>query len=160
MRDRIRQFREANRPPAAEDFALARQFLEDTLLRMFEAQHPRDIRHGAATARWLLDRGHDDHGLILAALLHDIGKGEQRPMDRVIYVLASASWTAGLLARTDSKVTLRRAVHRSLHHSEMGAEMLAAAGAPPPVSELTRLHHVPTAGTGVLALLQQADAAS
>lgn len=160
MRHRVRQFLEANRPPSAEDFALARGFLDGALLGLFEAQHPRDIRHAAATARWLLDRGHDDRGLILAALLHDVGKGDQRPMDRVIYVLASTSRTARLLARADSKAVIRQAVHRSLYHSEAGAAMLAAAGAPPPVVELTRLHHAPTPGAGVLALLQQADAAS
>ena len=160
IRDRIRQFREATVAPRDEDFALARHWLEGPLLELFEAQHPRDIVHAANTARWLLTRGYDNRDLIQAALLHDIGKGHQRRFDRVVYVLADSIGLSGFLANPDSRFELRRAVSRSRTHSASGAELLRQAGAPERVIELTARHHEPPRGDGVLALLQQADAAS
>ncbi len=160
IRERIRQFREATIAPGDEDFALARAWLDGRLLELFEAQHPRDIVHAAATARWLLVRGHDDPELIQAALLHDIGKGHQRRVDRVVYVIADGLRVSGLLANPRSRFELRRAVARSRTHSASGAAMLREAGASERVIELTARHHEPPRGDGVLALLQQADAAS
>lgn len=116
--------------------------------------------HSAGTARWLLERGHDDRDLVVAALAHDIAKGHQRRVDRVAYVLASHAGLAPRLANADSPHALRRAVARSLAHASAGASILAAAGTSPRIVELTRLHHAPPAGDPVLALLQQADAAN
>jgi putative nucleotidyltransferase with HDIG domain len=158
IRDRIRQFREATVEPTETDFGLARAWLEGDLLRLFEAQHPRDIVHTAATARWLLERGHDDRELVQAALLHDIGKGRQRRRDRVAYVVLSEVRLVRRVASEGSRFELRRAVARSLSHSTTGAEMLRRAGAPPRVVELTARHHGSPGGDPVLALLQQADA--
>ena len=52
------------------------------------------------------------------------------------------------------------ALARSRAHSELGAELLTAAGASPRVAELTRLHHRPAGRDAMLALLQRADAAT
>lgn len=160
MRDRLRQFREATRTPAPADFELAGRYLAPPLLALFERQHPRDIVHSAETARWLLARGEDDADLIAAALLHDIGKGHQRRADRTIYVLASALRIAPAVGAARSRLEVRRAIARSLAHSESGAAILATAGASERVVNLTRLHHSVPAGDPVLALLQQADAAN
>lgn len=158
--DRIRQFRETGIPPCDADFELGRARLTPPLFELFAAQHPRDVVHSANTARWLLDRGHDDPDLVAAALVHDIGKGHQRPMDRTIYVLAGHLGLARALAQERSHFELRRAVARTLTHSETGAEMLRRAGATERVVDLTARHHGPAAGDRMLALLQQADAAS
>ena len=160
MRERIRQFRDAQRQPSEADFELAHKRLGTGLIELFRGQHPRDIAHGAGTARWLLERGHIDPDLIAAALLHDVGKGQQRRMDRVVYVVASYLRLARLLGSADSKFELRSAVFRSAHHGERGAQMLGLAGASERVVNLTRLHHATGQTDPVLALLQQADAAN
>lgn len=157
--DRLRQFREANVGPSPGDFEIARQMLTPALYERFLAQHPRDIRHSARTAQWLLDRGHDDPALLEAALLHDIGKGEQRRADRVAYVAASRFGIAGVLAMPSSRLAFRRAAARSLDHAITGSRELRALGARPRAVELTLLHHAELPGDPVLALLQQADAA-
>ena len=157
---RLRQYREASRKPDPADFDLARQFLEERLFSLFAAQSPRDVVHSAATARWLRERGQDDHDLLVAALLHDIGKGEQRRWDRVGYVLAQEGRVAGLVGARGSRIAFRRAVARSVAHSELSAALMAAAGASARAVELARLHHAAPAGDSARRLLQRADAAS
>lgn len=158
MRQRVRQFRDASRGPTAEDLALARRFVPPAFWKLFAGQSPRDQRHAARTAAWLLNRGHDDPDLVLAALLHDIGKGHQRKRDRVAYVVAGWLRTDRRVGSPASRLELRRAIARSARHAEAGAALLEAAGAPARVVELTRLHHVPPGEDGMLALLQRADA--
>lgn len=157
---RTRQFAGAGREPSDADFALAREQLPPALFALFARQHPRDIVHAAATARWLLTRGYSQPDLVLAALLHDVGKGEQRRIDRVVYVLADAVGAAGRVASPTSRFALRRAVARTREHSRSGANQLAAAGAPVRAVELTLNHHGPSGHDTMLALLQQADAES
>lgn len=158
--DRIRQFRHAGGHPVEADYALAREWLPASLMALFEGQHPRDIVHSANTARWLLERGHAAPDLIAAALVHDIGKGEQRRFDRSVYVVACHARLASALGATSSRWEVRRAVARTLAHSESGAFALEVAGAPGRVIELTLRHHEPAGDDRVLALLQEADAAS
>jgi putative nucleotidyltransferase with HDIG domain len=158
--DRLRQFREANTGPSSTDLAFAKQHLPANLLPLLLDQEPRDIRHGVRTAQWLTERGDSDQDLIQAALLHDIGKGAQRRWDRVVYVVAGWIRLDGLLADEGSRFDLRKAVHRSLHHSRSGAEMLRQAGANERVAELTSLHHLARPQDDMLAALTEADAAS
>ena len=160
LRDRVRQFREASRAPGTADYAVAEAHLPPELLDLFRAQHPRDIVHSADTARWLIARGHTEPDLLMAALLHDIGKGQQRRADRVAHVFVGMIRAEGVAGATGSRFEMRRALARSAAHSERGAELLAAAGASERLVSLTRLHHGPSRGDPVLALLQQADAAS
>jgi len=157
---RARQFLDAGRTPTAGDFALAREYLEPDLLVLFARQHPRDIVHAAATARWLLTRGYSHRELIAAALLHDIGKGEQRRIDRAVYVVADSTGLAGRFAQPRSRFAIRRALARTRDHSSAGAAELKARGAPERVVELTLNHHGPPGNDTMLALLQQADAES
>lgn len=160
IRHRARQFLAAGRSPTAGDFALAREHLEPDLFVLFARQHPRDIVHAAATARWLLTRGYSHPELVAAALLHDIGKGEQRRIDRAAHVVAEAAGVAGRAAQPRSRFALRRALARSRDHSAAGAAELRAKGAAARVVELTLNHHSPPGNDTMLALLQQADAES
>ena len=160
MRDRVRQFIEAGVQPRDEDFALAREWLAPELLALFSAQHPRDIVHAVRTARWLLERNYAEPDLIVAALLHDVGKGRQRRLDRVAWVLAGSTRLGSIAASERSRLEVRRAMARSRSHAWTGAELVRAAGTPEGAVRLVRLHHRAPAGDPVLALLQQADAAS
>lgn len=157
MRQRIRQFAGASRKPGDADIRLAMDWLNGPLLTLFLRQHPRDIVHTAATARWLLDRGHADPDLVVAALLHDTGKGDQRTRDRVAYVLASWAGIADRLASARSRFRMRRAIARSLVHAVTGARMTERAGAPARVSDLIARHHDPVGPDAMLGLLQEAD---
>ncbi len=159
-RQRLRQWRQAKHPPNPADVALAAQHLSPPLMALFEAQHQRDVAHGTATARWLLQRGHGDPDLLGVALLHDLGKGHQRRSDRALYTLSKATQVASLLASKGSRLEWRRALARSLHHAQTGARLLEAAGASARVVELTRRHHASPGADAMLALLQQADTAS
>jgi DNA-binding transcriptional LysR family regulator len=154
---RVEQFFAAARTPSPADYAEAEAHLPPPLLSLFREQHPRDIVHASATARWLVERGHEDLDLISAALLHDIGKGEQRRWDRVAHVVlgrAGRRFAAG-----QSRFELRTALWRSRYHGELAVPRLRAAGASDRVVELTRLHHAKPGRDGMLALLQEADAA-
>ncbi len=160
MWHRARQFVDAERQPTESDLQLARETLTPELLRLFLAQHPRDIVHAAGTARWLLERGHADPDLVLAALLHDVAKGHQRRADRVAYVVAAAVNAERGLASAQSRFELRRATARTLVHSEAGALLLRDLGTPPRVVDLTFRHHSPARGDAMLVLLQEADSAN
>ncbi len=160
MLRRVRQFRDASIPPSPDDLALARQWLSPPLLALFAEQHPRDIVHATNTARWLLARGHQGSDLIVAALLHDVGKGQQRRRDRVAVVAAEWVGLGRRLASPSSRIEMRRAAHRTAVHTRIGAERLRTAGAPTRVVELVRRHHAKAGDDGMLALLQQADAAN
>jgi hypothetical protein len=158
---RIRQFARAGARPTEADFELARSILgEGPLSELFERQHPRDIVHSADTARWLLERGHEGRELLIAALLHDVGKGQQRRLDRTAYVILDVGGLTGAAADGSSRLEIRRALARTRRHSATGADVLLAAGAPAAAVELTRRHHDSGFPDPVLALLQQADAAS
>ncbi|MGD9935266.1 MAG: HD domain-containing protein [Dehalococcoidia bacterium] len=160
MRQRIRQFVEAGRAPSDKDLAFAQEYLGPDLYSLFITQHPRDVVHGAATARWLMERGYDDRALITAGFLHDIGKGPQRRTDRALYVVLARVGTVQWAADGSSRFELRRAMERTRVHSERGASLLMEAGAEARVAELTALHHGPPGSDRMLALLQEADAAS
>lgn len=160
IRERILQFVNHARPPTEADTRLAQHYLEPQLLNLFLAQEPRDIVHSANTARWLLDRGQDDPEFIQAALLHDVGKGPQRRLDRVAHVLLTAVGAGPVAAAPASRWEMRRALYRSRTHAATGAAALARAGASDRVVELVRLHHAAPNSDAMLQLLQQADAAT
>lgn len=159
MFQRARQFFTAGATPGEAEFALGRRWLPEPLYELFAAQHPRDVVHSARTALWLLERGHDDPDLVIAALLHDIGKGRQRRADRVAWVLAETTRLTRMAAAR-SRFEVRRAMARSATHSETSAAAMRAAGASETAVSLVARHHDRGVTDPVLALLQSADAAN
>ena len=157
---RVRQLLTAGARPGPGEINLARQWLDGALLDLFLAQHPRDIVHSVNTARWLIARGHRDHDLIRAALLHDIGKGEQRRGDRALWVILSSVGAGQRAASAESRFAVRNALARTRDHSQSGAAILGKEGASARVVHLTLAHHSRAGDDPVLALLQAADAAN
>ncbi len=160
MRQRVRQFLEAGATPSKADLAFAQRYLGPELFSLFRLQHPRDVVHGAATARWLVERGYEEPDLVIAGFVHDVAKGFQRRLDRAAFVVCSRAGVVAWAANGESRLEIRRAMDRTRLHSERGAALLLNAGASKRVAELTALHHGPPGGDRVLALLQEADAAS
>lgn len=157
---RVEQFIEAGARPSADDYRLGQEWLTPALDELFRSQHPRDIVHAAATARWLIERGHTDADLVAAALLHDCAKGDQRRFDRAAYVVAGGLGLDARAADPRSRFAWRRALARSKAHSEASADAAGVAGASERAVELVRNHHAPAGADAMLALLQEADAAS
>jgi hypothetical protein len=149
---RSRQLLRSLRPRLeAEELAEAERFLGAALFPLFLSMAPRDQRHCLDVYRRLRAAGCADRELLMAALLHDVGKGRQvRLWHRVAYVIlmAVAPWL---------RPRLRGGLAALRDHPQRGAALLAAAGAPPGVVELVRGHEDSAGADERLSLLQEAD---
>ena len=128
------------------------------LVTLFESMSVRDQRHCCDVYNLLRRNGCDDRDILMAALLHDAGKGglsgaNVRLWHRVVYVLLAAS-APSLLRR----LAVGRGGLASLrHHCERGAVLADALGAPTPVVDLIRRHEGRSEGDERLRLLRMAD---
>ncbi len=129
--------------------------------QLFEAMTRRDQQHCLEVYRRLRAQGHDDHDLLTAALLHDVGKGRVALWHRVAYVLLAAG-APGLLARLAAPGEgrgWRQSLYRCRHHAKLGAELARRAGSSPAAVALIGAEEVAADG-GRLAALQAADDAA
>jgi hypothetical protein len=139
-----------------------RQIVADRLSReqqgLFYAMPARDQRHCLDVFHALEGGGCQDEEVLLAALLHDVGKGRIRLWHRVAYVLLRAVWPRLLtgLAERDGR-GWRRAMAALRDHAARGATLAEAVGTRATVVELIRHHESAEACDGRLALLRAAD---
>lgn len=115
---------------APDETALAHRVLPAALADLFDRMPVADRRHALDVAGRLLRAGHDDADLLAAALLHDAGKGHRmRLWHRVGGVLLEAIAPSVLrrLASDDPR-SWRHPFHLYLHHADLSADMVAAAG--------------------------------
>lgn len=163
-RHRARQFFGALRPRvSAADRREAYAHLDAPLQRLFESMTLRDQEHGIVVCRRVRSAatgataGSGDPALLVAALLHDCGKGRVAVWHRVVHVLLGALAPAlrPKLA-AERSAGWRQALWRLLHHPEIGADMAQKAGASDDVVRMIRLQDAP-ASDARLALLQAAD---
>jgi len=160
-RYRARQFFGGFRAALTPDeLAFVRGVLTRRELALFADLQARDQRHSVNVALALRDDGGGatSRDLLVAALLHDIGKGDLFVGERVVYVLllAVSPRLVDLVGRRGSRG--RDGIWRLRHHARLGAELLTEEGSSPRVIELVAAHMDGDASEDAeLARLQAAD---
>jgi putative nucleotidyltransferase with HDIG domain len=141
---RMRQFWEALNPRlSAEELKQAQDFLDPALMALFLGQPRSEQAHSLRLLNQLLEGGETHSDLLVAALLHDVGKS-RHPLhlwERVLIVLGKKF--APNLSQNWGQAELhgwRRAFVIAAQHPQWGAEMAAEAGASPLTVELIRRH--------------------
>jgi len=119
---------------------------------LFAQLQPGEKGHAVAMFRSLLEQGETQSDLLVAALLHDIGKLRYRmnPLERAMVVMVHAinpeqSQRWGRLPPNgwDRLPGWRKAFIVAEQHAGWGAEMARQAGATPLTETLIREHHHP-----------------
>lgn len=104
--------------------------------------HVADRRHGLDVAAALRADGVTDREVLVAALLHDAGKGATGVWPRVAWSLGEwlGGWVVALAARLPG---FRAPLERLATHAEASARLAEAAGCPPRTVELIRYQAAP-----------------
>jgi hypothetical protein len=129
-------------PVGEAELSSIRELATPDQVAVFRAMHPADQRHGLAVYRALRAAGADDPDLLVAALLHDCGKGATGLVPRVIHALGQAygGWITAIARRLPG---LRPGLDRLADHPTLSAAMAARAGCSPRAVELIRWQEAP-----------------
>lgn len=166
---RVRQFWNALYPQAPREshLALARSVLTEPQMALFNRLQPSEQAHSLQVLQTLVNQENDHPDLLVAALLHDIGKicHPLRIWERVVIVLGK-KFFPGLMERWGQGQARgwRRPFVVAREHPQWGAALAYKAGCSPLATYLIREHQntVPAApsnplGYQLLPLLQAAD---
>ena len=143
MAYRVKQFASAftvhMRP---EEWTEVKALLRPEELGLFCDMSRSALRHGLQVHRHLIRQGAVDRDLLVAALLHDVGKRRVTLAHRVTAVLLEAA-----MPRLLDRLALpqgprwRQGFHEHRHHAEIGAELARGAGCHSRVVYLIQHHH-------------------
>lgn len=140
---KVRQFRAHVRASVGSaERAELTTWLSPAQLRMFDAMHVADRRHGLDVVATLRADGVTDPEVLLAGLFHDAGKGHTSVVPRIVYSLGQAygAWVwrlASLVPR------LGPGVHRLRGHADASAQLATAAGCSERTVDLIRHQDAP-----------------
>jgi putative nucleotidyltransferase with HDIG domain len=142
----VRQFVRGLRPAlTAGEVAEVRTLLTPAEFDLFRRAEPRDRRHSVDLLHLLCREGvggaAPSSEMLVAALLHDVGKGPLRTSDRVLFVVLQAALPAVLdrVAKSDAGHR-RAALWRLRHHATLSADRLREAGSAERVIEIVAAH--------------------
>jgi putative nucleotidyltransferase with HDIG domain len=139
--------------PSRADDAWARAQLLDGEVRLWRRMGRADRRHGVAVARRTAAAlgPAADRAVLAAALLHDVGKADSRlgPVGRALATVVGLGGGRERALALSRRRGLARRVGLYLRHGEIGADMLALAGADPLTVAWAREHHQPPASWSV-----------
>ena len=158
-RYRLGQFGRALRATvSAEDLAFVRVHLTEPQQRLFVRASPALQKHQVRVCRILLEQGETDRDLLVAALLHDVGKGEIALLERGLLVLCAAL-LPGLLERLSGpgRWAWQQRLSGFLDHGALGARMALDAGVTPRAAHLIARHHEAAGTDSLRARLRVAD---
>ena len=110
--------------------------------RLFDTMSVADRRHGLDVAASLRGMGVRDRDVLVAALLHDAGKGTTGLWPRVAWSLGQA-WGPRALRVAERFPGMARALPRLRDHAERSATLAASAGASTRTVELIRNQDAP-----------------
>lgn len=140
--------------------------LPSEALPLFQSMSPADQHHALRVCRGLRARGYDERDVLIAALLHDVGKAAGRvPFWTRPVIVLGKRFAPHLLTRvTAYPVALQhlprwqRSLSYAWWHAEVGADLAAKAGLNARVAHYIRMHHRPDSPE--LAMLHLVDEAS
>jgi putative nucleotidyltransferase with HDIG domain len=145
---RTRQFWQSlSAAPAPDDIGGTRRVLSPSLMALFLRMQASEQAHSLDIFGKLANQGDTNHDLLVAALLHDVGKSRQplRPWERALVVAGKALFP-GLAKRWGQSPpggrlgNLRLPFVVAEQHPQWGAEMAAQAGASPLAVALIKRH--------------------
>lgn len=140
---RSRQFFGSIRPRVDEVLVeQAFALLNDSQRQLFSSMTARDQQHCLDVYSALRKEEHDDRDLLVAALLHDAGKGTIELWHRVAFVVLDAASPRLLdrLTRPGDGGDWREALYRCRNHPELGADLARKAGSSERVVTLISEH--------------------
>jgi hypothetical protein len=129
--------------PASQDITQTSQALTTEMMALFLSMQPSEQSHSLAIYHQLLDQGETDQDLLMAALLHDVGKicYPLRSWERATIVLGKALLPIQARRWGQSQPKgWRRPFVVAEQHPTWGAKMAAKAGASPIAVSLIRRH--------------------
>lgn len=140
-RYRARQYAKGLRARVTpEEAATVRALLTPAEQALFLTMQRRDQRHSLDLHRALAAEGATRDALV-AALLHDVGKGRLHDWQRVLFVLLEAVRPGlGRPLEAATGPAWRTGLWRLRHHARLGAERLAEVGTAPRVVEIVAAH--------------------
>ncbi len=133
-----------------EELDTVQQLLNPDEWELFIRLQPGEQAHALAMYHKLVEKGETQPDLLLAALLHDVGKLRYPliPLQRVMVVVVQALFPAlavrwGRLPRDErtGSPVWKKAFVVAGQHAGWGAEMARLAGASPLTVQLIRSHH-------------------
>ncbi len=141
---RVRQFVRALTASWVREDPAALEVLTPAQRALFLRMSPADRRHGVAVYRALKGQGVGSRDLLVAALLHDVGKAATPlPVWVRVAVVLLERFAPGWLARLGAGEPRgwRRPFVVYQQHPEIGAAWAAEAGCSPLTVSLIRRHH-------------------
>jgi hypothetical protein len=132
-----------------QDVELIKSVLTDPQIELFQRMQPSEQAHSLVVLKELLQRGEQNPDLLVAALLHDVGKSRAplRSWERVMIVVVGAickdcihEWGKMAPEEGEDIQGWRRAFIVAEQHPAWGADLAAACGTSPLATALIARH--------------------